>query len=77
VGQHYEGGVFVYPAPKGGWQNAVNATPFEEIKGGSGDKNSEFGFSVAAESTGAEFIGAPGFKIDGEVNAGAVFIKSY
>jgi hypothetical protein len=77
VYQDYEGGVFVYAAPQGGWQNVVDATPSEELKGGSGDKNSEFGFSVAAESTGAEFIGAPGFKIDGEAAAGAVFIKSY
>jgi hypothetical protein len=77
VGQDYEGGVFVYSAPKGGWENVINSTPSEELRGGSGDKYSDFGYSVAAESTGALFIGAPGFKIDGEAEAGAVFIKSY
>jgi hypothetical protein len=77
VGQDYEGGVFVYSAPKGGWENVINSTPSEELRGGSGDKYSDFGYSVAAESTGALFIGAPGFKIDGEAGAGAVFIKSY
>jgi hypothetical protein len=36
-----------------------------------------FGNSVAAFSTVAIFLGAPGFTIDGDAAAGAVFIKSY
>jgi hypothetical protein len=36
-----------------------------------------FGNSVAVFSIGALFIGAPGFTIDGDAGAGAVFIKSY
>jgi hypothetical protein len=69
------GAVFVYAAPQGGWQNVVSATETEEINSGTHD--SQFGNSVAAFSTGALFIGAPGFTIDGDTNAGAVFIKSY
>jgi hypothetical protein len=73
------GGVFVYAAPQGGWENVVNATENEWIKPGTGTSqgNLKFGSSVAAESNGAVFIGAPGFTIDGDPNAGAVFIKSY
>jgi hypothetical protein len=69
------GAVFVYAAPQGGWQNVVSATETEEINSGTHD--SQFGNSVAAFSTGALFIGAPGYTIDGDMNAGAVFIKSY
>jgi hypothetical protein len=69
------GAVFVYAAPQGGWQNVVSATETEEINSGTHD--SQFGNSVAAFSTGALFIGAPGSTIDGDQNAGAVFIKSY
>ena len=71
------GGVFVYAAPQGGWQNVVSTIETEEIKPGAGGKNSLFGTSTAAFSTGPLFIGAPGFTIDGDQHAGAVFIKSY
>lgn len=71
------GGVFVFAAPQGGWQHVVDATENEWIKPGAGGTNSQFGSSVAAFSTGALFIGAPGFTIDGDQNAGAVFIKNY
>jgi FG-GAP repeat len=77
IGQDYEGGVFVYPAPQGGWQNVVNATDSQWIKPGAGGKYSDFGYSVTAFSTGTMFIGAPGFTVDGNRDAGEVFIKSY
>jgi hypothetical protein len=75
--KNVDGGIFLYAAPQGGWENVVNATENEVIKPGTGGKNSLFGTSAAAVSTGTLFIGAPEFVVDGVQEAGAVFIKSY
>jgi FG-GAP repeat len=69
------GYAFVFDAPQGGWQSVVNAVSNEMIEPGGGFAQSRFGFSVAAESTGVLFIGAPALTVDGDAFAGAVVIK--